>query len=98
MYAPYGPFFALIPELLPRNVAGAAIALINSFGALGSFVGAYVVGWLNAATGSPDTSYLLMAGALLVSAILTLLVRGAPAVAAPTAASPPRYPAGAARR
>ncbi len=23
MYAPYGPFFAIIPEMLPRNVAGA---------------------------------------------------------------------------
>ena len=22
MYAPYGPFFAIIPEMLPRNVAG----------------------------------------------------------------------------
>ena len=26
MYAPYGPFFAWISELLPRNVAGGAIA------------------------------------------------------------------------
>ncbi|PET36546.1 2-ketogluconate transporter, partial [Bacillus sp. AFS001701] len=36
MYAPYGPFFAIIPEILPRNVAGGAMALINSMGALGS--------------------------------------------------------------
>lgn len=35
MYAPYGPFFAIIPEMLPRNVAGGAMALINSMGALG---------------------------------------------------------------
>lgn len=34
MYAPYGPFFAIIPEMLPRNVAGGAMALINSMGAL----------------------------------------------------------------
>ncbi|MFH4293746.1 hypothetical protein WAJ58_21605, partial [Acinetobacter baumannii] len=39
MYAPYGPFFAIIPEMLPRNVAGGAMALINSMGALGSFCG-----------------------------------------------------------
>ncbi|MDQ7862543.1 hypothetical protein RCO48_20575 [Peribacillus frigoritolerans] len=32
MYAPYGPFFAIIPEILPRNVAGGAMALINSMG------------------------------------------------------------------
>lgn len=77
MYAPYGPFFAWIPEALPRNVAGGAIALINSCGALGSFVGSYVVGWLNAATGGPGSSYLLMAAALFISGLITLAV-GAP--------------------
>jgi sugar phosphate permease len=74
MYAPYGPFFAWISERLPRNVAGGAIALINSFGALGSFVGSYAIGWLDAATGGPDVSYLLMAGALLFSGVITLAV------------------------
>ncbi|HEY6432068.1 MAG TPA: MFS transporter [Acetobacteraceae bacterium] len=77
MYAPYGPFFAWIPEVLPRNVAGGAIALINSCGALGSFVGSYAVGWLNAATGGPGLSYLIMAAALLLSGVLTLLVQQA---------------------
>jgi MFS family permease len=76
MYAPYGPFFAWFPETLPRNVAGGAIALINSFGALGSFVGSYVVGWLNASTGTPMLSYLLMASALLASGVITLAVNG----------------------
>ena len=75
MYAPYGPFFAWFPETLPRNVAGGAIALINSCGALGSFVGSYAVGWLNAATGGPSVSYLVMACALLLSGVLTLAVR-----------------------
>jgi MFS family permease len=76
MYAPYGPFFAWISERLPRNVSGGAIALINGFGALGSFVGSYAIGWLDAATGSPDVSYLLMAGALLISGVITLAVGG----------------------
>jgi sugar phosphate permease len=74
MYAPYGPFFAWISERLPRNAAGGAIALINGFGALGSFVGSYAIGWLDAATGSPEVSYLLMAGALLISGVITLAV------------------------
>ena len=78
MYAPYGPFFAWIPETLPRNVAGGAIALINSCGALGSFVGSYAVGWLNAATGGPSVSFLIMAAALVASAALTLAVQEAP--------------------
>jgi sugar phosphate permease len=72
MYAPYGPFFAIIPEILPRNVAGGAMALINSMGALGSFVGAYVVGYLNGVTGGFGASYIFMAGSLLLAAALTL--------------------------
>jgi len=73
MYAPYGPFFAIIPEILPRNVAGGAMALINSMGALGSFVGAYIVGYLNDSTGGFGASYIFMAGSLFLSAILTIV-------------------------
>nr|WP_294548323.1 MFS transporter [uncultured Rhodopila sp.] len=72
MYAPYGPYFAMIAEMLPRNVAGGAIALINCCGALGSFVGSYVVGWLNGVTGASSASFGFMAIALLVGALLTL--------------------------
>ena len=78
MYAPYGPFFAIIPDLLPRNVAGGAMALINSFGALGSFIGAYIVGYLNGTTGGFGASYIFMAGSLLLSAIITLIAVKAP--------------------
>lgn len=74
MYAPYGPFFAIMPEILPRNVSGGAMALINSMGALGSFAGSYIVGYLNSFTGSFGASYIFMAGSLLLSAILTLTV------------------------
>ncbi|KKI94095.1 MFS transporter [Bacillus sp. SA1-12] len=72
MYAPYGPFFAIIPEILPRNVAGGAMALINSMGALGSFAGSYFVGYLNGATGSFGASYIFMAGSLLLSSLFTI--------------------------
>ncbi|MCF8341373.1 MAG: MFS transporter [Chitinophagaceae bacterium] len=72
MYAPYGPFFAILTEILPRNVVGGAIALINSFGALGSFAGSYLVGYLNGSTGGFATSYIFMAGSLLLSALITL--------------------------
>ena len=71
MYAPYGPFFAIIPEILPSNVAGGAMALINSMGALGSFGGSWLVGYLNGATGGPGASYLFMCGALLTAVALT---------------------------
>ena len=74
MYAPYGPFFAYLSEVFPRNVAGGATALINSMGALGSFTGTYVVKFLNDWTGSPDISYLSMAGALALSAVITAML------------------------
>ncbi|CAI1928320.1 Inner membrane transport protein RhmT [Serratia quinivorans] len=77
MYAPYGPFFAIIPEMLPKNVAGGAMALINSMGALGSFFGSWFVGYLNGATGSPAASYMFMAIALLAAVVLTLVVKPA---------------------
>ncbi|MFC7394588.1 MFS transporter [Scopulibacillus cellulosilyticus] len=75
MYAPYGPFFAIIPEILPRNVAGGAMALINSFGALGSFVGSYLVGFLKALTGGFGASYIFMAVSLILAVILTVIVK-----------------------
>ena len=77
MYAPYGPFFAVITEILPKNVSPGAIALINSMGALGSFAGAYIVGYLNGTTGGFGASYIFMAGSLLLSSVLTIIaIRG----------------------
>jgi len=75
MYAPYGPFFAIIPEMLPYNVAGEVTALINSMGALGSFLGSWLVGYLQGATGNSRAGYLLMSVSLLLSGILILLLR-----------------------
>lgn len=73
MYAPYGPFFAIITEILPANVTAGAIALINSFGALGSFAGSYLVGYLNGTTGGFGASYIFMAGSLLLSSVITMV-------------------------
>lgn len=78
LYAPYGPFFAVITEILPKNVVGGALGLINSIGALGSFAGAYLVGYLNGNTGGYDASYILMSVALLLSAIITIIVVKSP--------------------
>ena len=75
MYAPYGPFFAIIPEILPRNAAGESMALINSMGALGSFVGAFFVGWLNGLTHGPGVGFIFMAVSLVLAAILTIVVK-----------------------
>jgi sugar phosphate permease len=74
MYAPYGPFFALVSELIPTNVLGGAIGLINACGAMGAFLGSWVVGYLNGATGSPAASYIFMATGLLLSVLLMISV------------------------
>lgn len=74
MYAPYGPFWAIVPEVLPREVPGGAMALINSLGSLGAFVGGYAGGALTAVTGKPDASFVLMVGALAIAAALTRLL------------------------
>ena len=86
MYAPYGPFFALIPELLPRTVSGVSMGLINSFGALGAFLGAWLVGYLNGITGGPGGSYTFMAVALLSSVVLMYNVRANPQPVSPVTA------------
>lgn len=75
MYAPYGPFFAIIPEMLPANVAGETMALINSCGALGGFVGAWLVGELEAATGNSRAGFLFMSASLLLSGVLIIVLR-----------------------
>jgi sugar phosphate permease len=75
MYAPYGPFFAIFPEILPKNVAGEVTALVNSLGALGSFVGSYAVGYLQGYTGNSKAGYLFMSASLVIAGLCILLLR-----------------------
>jgi sugar phosphate permease len=75
MYAPYGPYFAIMPEMLPKNVAGEVIALVNSCGALGGFAGSWLVGWLQAVTGSSSDGYLAMSILLIVSGVMMFFLR-----------------------
>jgi sugar phosphate permease len=86
MYAPYGPFFAIVPERVPRNVTAEVLALINSSGALGGFFGSYFVGLLQAITGNARAGYLLMSLSLICSAALFLFLPE------PTQAISPTYP------
>jgi sugar phosphate permease len=75
MYAPYGPFFAIFPEILPSNVSGEVTALVNSLGALGSFVGSWLVGFLQGYTGNSKAGYLLMSASLMVAGCSMFLLR-----------------------
>jgi nitrate/nitrite transporter NarK len=74
MYAPYGSFFALISDIIPRTVLDEVLALVNSSGALGGFVGVWLVGVLQARTGRSAPGFLLMSGSLIVAAVLMLYI------------------------
>jgi nitrate/nitrite transporter NarK len=78
MYAPYGPFFAIVPERVPSNATAEVLAMINSCGALGGFFGSYLVGLLQTVTGNARAGYLLMSLSLMLSAGLMLLLRETP--------------------
>lgn len=75
MYAPYGPFFSIMPEMLPRNVVAEVIALVNSCGALGAFAGTWLVGFLQAVTHSSRAGYFAMSLSLIVAGALIARLR-----------------------
>ncbi len=75
MYAPYGPFFAIMPEMLPKNVVGEVIALVNSCGALGAFAGTWLVGLLQSLTGNSRAGYFFMSMSLMLSGVLIIRLR-----------------------
>jgi sugar phosphate permease len=64
------PFFAIPADILPRNVAGGASAVINALGALGGFVGSYLVGLVTGLSGNSSSSFLLMGVSLMIAVIL----------------------------
>jgi MFS family permease len=75
LYAPYGPFFAMIPEVIPANVCAGVMAAVNSAGALGAFFGAWLVGELQSRTGNSRAGFLLMSVAVILSGLLMLLIK-----------------------
>jgi ACS family tartrate transporter-like MFS transporter len=72
-----GPFWALPGRFLAGTASAGGIALINTVGALGGFVGPSLVGFVKNATGSFKGGLLLLASLLFTSAIVTLLLRRA---------------------
>jgi ACS family tartrate transporter-like MFS transporter len=78
VYSALGPFWALPNEFLAGYSAAVGIALINSIGNLGGFVGPYTIGAVSRVTGSIYYGLALSGGALLVSAMLVLLLRKKP--------------------
>lgn len=74
IYGTKAPFWALPPTFLTGSAAAAGIALINSIGNLGGFIGPSVVGWVRETTGSFAAGLGFLAGLALLAAIGSLLV------------------------
>jgi MFS transporter, ACS family, tartrate transporter len=71
----FGPFWALATSTMGGVGAAASIALVNSVGNTGGFVGPYLLGALNDATGSFAVGLCLIAAMLAGGAALVLAVR-----------------------
>ena len=71
-----GPFWATTTEMLTETSAAAGIALINSFGNLGGFLGPYTIGLIRTWTGSFRGGLLAVGALLAVSGVLALLAYG----------------------
>jgi ACS family tartrate transporter-like MFS transporter len=70
-----GVFWAMPPALLGGAAAAAGIALINSLGNIGGFVGPSLIGWLLDTTGSYTQGLLALTVVLIAQALLVLRVR-----------------------
>jgi len=75
IYSALGPFWAIPPLFLRGTAAAAGIALINSIGNLGGFVGPFLVGWTREATGSFSAGFEALAGMVAAAGLLTLALR-----------------------
>ncbi len=81
-------FWTMPAALLSGPAAAAGIALVNSIGNLGGFVGPYLVGVMKDATGSTDGGLITLAAILALGAFLATRVVHDPALErAPRASS-----------
>ena len=71
-----GPFWATTTEMLTEASAAAGIAVINSLGNLGGFLGPYTIGLIRTWTGSFRGGLLAVGALLAVSGLLALLSYG----------------------
>ena len=73
IYSTLATFWSLPTAFLSGTAAAAGIALVNSVGNLGGFVGPYAVGFLSERTGSSYAGMLFLAVLILLAGLLTVL-------------------------
>jgi MFS transporter, ACS family, tartrate transporter len=67
-------FWTLPAAILDGAAAAGAFALINALGNVGGFAGPFVIGWIKDATGSFTWGLLAVAGSVLMTGIIALLL------------------------
>lgn len=75
IYAALGPFWSVPPLFLRGTAAAAGIALINSIGNLGGFVGPYAVGFIKQTTDRFTSGFELLAAVVCAAGLLAVLLR-----------------------
>ena len=78
LFGSLGAFWAIPSEMLPKEVAGPAIGLVNAVGSLGGYFGPLAVGTLQKQTGGFAIPFCVLAGALLLGGLLAFLLDPAP--------------------
>lgn len=69
-----GPFWTLPTAFLRGTAAAGGIALVNSVGNVGGFVGPFLVGWVRESTGQFGAGLLMLAAFLIAGAVVVLLI------------------------
>ena len=69
-----GPFWTLPTAFLRGSAAAGGIALVNSIGNVGGFVGPFLMGWIREATGGFSAGLLTLAAILVCAAGLVLAI------------------------
>jgi MFS transporter, ACS family, tartrate transporter len=67
-------FWTLPTGFLTGSAAAGGIALINSIGNLGGFVGPYAIGWIKDATGETTLGLVVLAAGPIMAGVLTFLM------------------------
>jgi len=73
-YAALPTFWTLPTAFLTGTAAAGGIALVNSIGNLGGFVGPYLLGWLQQTTGAPGAGLLVLASCYVMAGAVTLIL------------------------
>jgi nitrate/nitrite transporter NarK len=74
IYAAVATFWTLPTGFLTGSAAAGGIALINSIGNLGGFVGPYAIGWIKDATGEITLGLVVLAGCSIMAGVVTFLM------------------------